>query len=104
LAVAVGIQHGTGGNLGRILSTLAKVIRGRSTMRRRIGAISSEGRMSAIILSCLPIFIAAFTTISAPSYYGDVADDPMFLPIAIIVVALVVFNAIIMRKLVTFRF
>ena len=104
LAVAVGIQHGTGGNLGRILSTLAKVIRGRSTMRRRIRAISSEGRMSAIILSCLPIFIAAFTTISAPSYYGDVADDPMFLPIAIIVVALVVFNAIIMRKLVTFRF
>ena len=104
LAVAVGIQHGTGGNLGRILSTLAKVIRGRSTMRRRIRAISSEGRLSAIFLSCLPVFLGVFTMITAPSYYGDVADDPMFLPIAITVLALVVFNAIVMRKLVTFRF
>lgn len=104
LAVAVGIQHGTGGDLGRILSTLARVIRGRMTMRRRIRAISSEGRLSAIFLSALPVFIAAFTSITAPSYYGDVADDPMFLPIAGIIVVLVALNAIVLRKLVNFRF
>ena len=104
LAVAVGIQHGTGGDLGRILSTLARVIRGRITMRKKIRAISSEGRLSAIFLSCLPLFIGVFTSITAPSYYGDVADAPMFLPIAIAVVVLVVANALAMRKLVNFRF
>ena len=104
LAVAVGIQHGTGGDLGRILSTLARVIRGRITMRKKIRAISSEGRLSAIFLSCLPLFIGVFTSITAPSYYGDVADAPMFLPIAIAVVVLVVSNALAMRKLVNFRF
>ena len=104
LAVAVGIQHGTGGDLGRILGTLAKVIRGRMTMRRKIRAISSEGRLSAIFLSCLPIFIGVFTSITAPSYYGDVSDDPMFLPIALAIFVLVVLNAVVLRKLVSFRF
>jgi tight adherence protein B len=104
LAVAIGIQHGTGGDLGRILSTLARVIRGRMTMRRRIRAISSEGRLSAIFLSMLPVFIGVFTSVTAPSYYGDVADSPLFIPIAIVVVVLVVLNAVILRKLVTFRF
>lgn len=104
LAVAVGIQHGTGGDLGRILSTLARVIRGRMTMRRRIKAISSEGRLSAIFLSMLPIFIGTFTSITAPSYYGDVADHAMFLPVAGLVVFFVVLNALVLRKLVNFRF
>ncbi len=104
LAVAVGIQHGTGGDLGRILSTLSRVIRGRMTMRRKIRAISSEGRLSAIFLSMLPVFIGVFTSITAPSYYGDVMDDPMFVPIALIIVTLVVLNAIVLRKLVNFRF
>ncbi|MGA9252388.1 MAG: type II secretion system F family protein [Roseobacter sp.] len=104
LAVAVGIQHGTGGDLGRILSTLASVIRGRMTMRRKIRAISSEGRLSAIFLSSLPFFIGIFTSITAPSYYGDVLDKPLFIPIAIAVTFLVVANALAMRKLVNFRF
>ncbi len=104
LAVAIGIQHGTGGDLGRILSTLARVIRGRMTMRRKIRAISSEGRLSAIFLSVLPIFIGVFTSITAPSYYGDVSDDPLFMPIAVAVVVLIVVNAIALKKLVSFRF
>jgi tight adherence protein B len=104
LAVAVGIQHGTGGDLGRILSTLASVIRGRMTMRRRIRAISSEGRLSAIFLSCLPVFIGVFTSFTSPTYYGDVLDSPLFMPIAIAVVVLVIANALALRKLVNFRF
>ena len=104
LAVAVAIQHGTGGDLGRILSTLASVIRGRMTMRRRIRAISSEGRLSAIFLSCLPIFIGVFTSFTSPTYYGEVLDSPLFMPIAIAVVVLVVLNAVVLRKIVNFRF
>lgn len=104
LAVAVGIQHGTGGDLARILGTLASVIRGRMTMRRRVRAISSEGRLSAVFLSALPIFIGVFTAFTSPTYYGDVADDPMFIPLAVAVLVLIVLNALVLRKLVSFRF
>ena len=52
---AVAIQGSTGGNLGEILENLSGVIRQRFKMRRKIRALASEGRASALILSSLPI-------------------------------------------------
>ena len=104
LATAIGIQHGTGGDLAGILSTLSKVIRDRMTMRRKIKAVSAEGRLSAAILSVVPVIIFLGLNIMSPAYYGDIADEPAAKPLVFIVVTLVVLNAVILRKLVTFRF
>lgn len=103
LATGVAIQNGTGGDLARILGTLAKVIRGRITMRRRILAISAEGRLTAVFMSLLPVFIFGMTSVTSPTYYMGVSDDPMFRPIAIAVIVLVVSNYLAMRRLVAFR-
>lgn len=103
LAVSVAIQHGTGGNLAQVLTTLAKVIRDRLAMRRKIKAISAEGRTTALFLSCLPLIIVGVTSFTAPGYYRDVATDPLFRPFAIIVIGLVVANFFAMRKLVNFH-
>ncbi|MGL4321332.1 MAG: type II secretion system F family protein [Paracoccaceae bacterium] len=103
LAASVGIQHGTGGNLATMLSTLSRVIRNRAMMRRRIKAISSEGRISAVILSGLPLLIFGFTSFSAPGYYTGVQDDPMFMPMAIAIVFFLVTNFLVLRKLSSFR-
>ncbi|SFE11246.1 tight adherence protein B [Sulfitobacter brevis] len=104
LAVSINIQHGTGGNLAEMLSTLSTVVRDRILMRRRVRAISSEGRISAYLLSSLPVVIYLATTITAPSYYADVSDDPLFKPIAFAIVALVVGNFLALRKLVSFQY
>jgi tight adherence protein B len=104
LAVSVAIQNGTGGDLAQVLSTLALVIRDRMSMRRKIKAISAEGRLTSTFLSGLPVFIFVSTSISAPGYYADVMDDPLFRPFAIVVVTLIVVNYLIMRRLVNFRF
>jgi tight adherence protein B len=103
LAASVGIQHGTGGNLASMLGTLSRVIRNRAMMRRRIKAISSEGRISAMILSGLPLLIFGFTSYSAPGYYTGVQSDPMFMPMAIAIVVLLVANFLVLRKLSSFR-
>lgn len=103
LSVSIAIQHGTGGNLAEMLGTLSKVVRDRIIMRRRIRAISSEGRISAYLLSALPVVIYLATSLTAPDYYADVSDDPMFKPIAILIVALVVGNFLALRKLVSFK-
>ena len=104
LAVAVGIQHGTGGNLARVLGVLSKVIRDRAVMRRRIVAISSEGRLSAFILTLVPFIIFGSIMTTSPNYYTDVQNDPIFLPVAIAIVSLVVAQALILRHLVSFKF
>lgn len=104
LTVAVSIQHGTGGDLAQVLTTLAQVIRDRMSMRRKIRAISAEGRLTSIFLSLLPAFILVSTSISAPGYYTGVMDDPLFRPMAAVVAVLIVANFLAMRRLVNFRF
>ncbi|MDT8327878.1 MAG: type II secretion system F family protein [Roseovarius sp.] len=103
LAVSISIQHGTGGNLAAMLGTLARVIRGRFAMRRRITAISSEGRITAWMLSALPFMMYGATKITAPDYYSSVSGDPLFMPIAIAIVVLATANLVILRNLVNFR-
>lgn len=103
LATSVAIQNGTGGDLARVLLTLSRVIRGRIAMRRRIKAISAEGRATAAFMSFLPVFIFGSTSFLSPDYYAGVADDPYFRPVAITVVVLIVANALAMRRLVNFK-
>ncbi|PZX36211.1 tight adherence protein B [Roseinatronobacter thiooxidans] len=103
LAASISIQHGTGGNLGQVLNVLAQVIRGRVMMRRKIKAMSAEGRISAMILSGLPFVIFGLNSIITPEYYGGVMDYPLFIPLAVAAVGLVILNALILFKLVNFR-
>lgn len=78
--VCLSVQTETGGNLAEILDNLASVIRERANLFLKVRALSSEGRMTAVILTILPV--AAFTILFliSPGFYLDVSDDPMFLP------------------------
>lgn len=103
LAVSIAIQHGTGGDLARVVDLLAKTIRGRISMRRRIKAVSAEGRLSATILTAMPFLLFLSVSTGSPDYYRGVADDPLFMPLAAITVVLIVANGLILRKLSNFR-
>ncbi|HET6467960.1 MAG TPA: type II secretion system F family protein [Geminicoccaceae bacterium] len=104
VAVAIKIQHGTGGNLADILSSLSRVIRARFAMRRRIQAISAEGRISASILSCCPPALAGVILLVSPSYFLDVAGDPLFTRMIYFVTGLIGLNWFVMRRMVNFHF
>ena len=74
---AVAIQSSTGGNLGEILANLSAVIRERFKMRRKIRALASEARASAIILSSLPILMFLVINGIAPNFYAAIWDEPL---------------------------
>lgn len=69
---AVAIQGSTGGNLSEILENLSNVIRLRFKMRRKIRALASEGKFSALFLSGLPVAIFLLLRLIAPDFYGSV--------------------------------
>ena len=74
---AVAIQSSTGGNLGEILENLSAVIRQRFKMRRKIRALASEGRASAMILSSLPILMFLVIQIITPEFYASVWNEDL---------------------------
>ncbi|MGL6211753.1 MAG: type II secretion system F family protein [Paracoccaceae bacterium] len=103
LAVAVTIQQQSGGNLAEILDGLAKVIRARFKLFRRVKAITAEAKWSGMFLSAFPIGALVMINIIQPNYYDKVYDTPEFIPAALIVAALLVVNVIFMKIMVNIK-
>jgi len=78
--VSLSVQNETGGNLAEILANLSAVIRERASMYMKVRALSSEGRMTALVLTALPLLTISGLFLLNPSFYLDVAQDPMFVP------------------------
>lgn len=101
---AVSIQTASGGNLREILDGLSQVIRERGKLRRKVRSISTEGRMSAYILTAVPILLACAMQVMMPEMYGSVIHEPMtWYMLAGTVVWLLLGNAI-MFKMSNFKF
>ncbi|MCB1341883.1 MAG: type II secretion system F family protein [Pseudooceanicola sp.] len=99
LSVAVTIQQQSGGNLAEILSGLAKVIRARFRLFRRVKAITAEAQWSGKFLSGFPLFCLGAIMVNDPGYYDEVLDHPYFIPACFVVGILLGANLIVMRVL-----
>jgi tight adherence protein B len=104
LIIAVSIQSVTGGNLAEVLSNLSHVIRERFRMRRKVSAITAEGRMSAIGLSALPFVLFGVIQLLSPGYYGEIWSNPLTQPTLTVAVAMTIVGNLIMLKMVNFKF
>src|SRR3546814_4402412 len=71
------VQRETGGNLAEILANLSTVIRERASLFMKVRALSSEGRMTAVMLTALPILAFVGLFLVNPAFYLDVAQDSM---------------------------
>lgn len=76
--VSLSVQSETGGNLAEILENLSQVIRERASMLMKVRALSSEGRMTAVILTALPVLAFVGLFLINPGFYLDLANDPAF--------------------------
>ena len=103
LAVAVSIQQQSGGNLAEILEGLARVIRARFKLFRRVKAITAEAKWSGMFLSMFPVAALIFINLTKPDYYDGVKDAPEFIPACIAVGAFLLTNMFVMRALVNIK-
>jgi tight adherence protein B len=101
--VSLSIQNETGGNLAEILENLSRVIRERHAMMMKVRALSSEGRMTAIMLTVLPIFTFAMLFLFNPHFFLDVANDPWFVPGFTALIVLYTIGFVTIRKMVDLK-
>lgn len=103
LAVAVTIQQTSGGNLAEILDGLAKVVRSRFRLFRRVKAITAEAKWSGMFLSLFPILALVMINVIQPNYYDDVRETAAFIPACLVVAGFLVVNIFVMRMLVNIK-
>jgi tight adherence protein B len=73
---SVMLQKQTGGNLSEILQRLAYVIRERFKLKGQVKAASAHGRLTAGILTVLPVVTMLGLLFVAPGYLQGMAEDP----------------------------
>jgi tight adherence protein B len=100
---AVTVQNQTGGSLAEILSRLSKLIRDRFKMRRRVRALTAEGRFSAIALTLLPIFVLGLMNLVAPGLYSTIWGNPTWTYMLLVAAGLTVLGNVVMWKMVNFK-
>lgn len=72
---AVLLQRQTGGNLAEILRNLARVIRERFQLKGHVRAMSAHGRITAAILTVLPVVTMLGLMLLAPDYLRGMLRD-----------------------------
>ena len=76
-SIAVLVQKETGGNIGEILDNISRLIRERIQFKRHVSALTAEGRLSAIVLIGLPIFMFIYMYLTNYEYISLLWTEKM---------------------------
>jgi tight adherence protein B len=68
VATAVDVQSQVGGSLAGVFNTVAETVRERQQHRRRVRAVTSTGRATAVVLSLMPLAFLGILLLLSPSY------------------------------------
>ncbi len=77
VVMAIRIQRQVGGNLAELLTTVAATMREREYLRRQVAALAAEGKLSAIILACLPPGFLIILSFTNRSYIEPLFNNPL---------------------------
>ncbi|ADU63903.1 MAG: type II secretion system F family protein [Pseudodesulfovibrio sp.] len=98
--VSVNIQRETGGNLAEIIANIARLVRERFALFGKVRVLSAEGRISALLLSALPFFIAGVLYFINPDYISLLWTNELGRSMAWGAVASMIVGIVVMRRMV----
>ncbi len=101
--VAVLIQRDSGGNLTEVLTQLSRLMRERRALAGKIRVLSSEGRMSAMVLVAMPFVLGGGMTAANPEFMMPLFTDPVGITIVKYTVGLMFIGVLILRHIVRIR-
>ncbi len=102
-AISIIIQKETGGNLAEILENIGYLIRERFKLHGRVRALSSEGRLSAVILTGLPFVFGAVLSVTNPEFLKVLSTDPIGKALVGMSLFLMLMGIIMMKKMVKIK-
>lgn len=102
-ATAVAIQAQTGSSLSEILENLATVIRARFRLRRKVEALSSEAKASAMIIGALPCVVALGMYFINPEYIRLLFTDPTGKVLLGSALTWMFIGVLVMRQMINFK-
>lgn len=100
VVTAILVQKETGGNLAEIFERISGVIRSRFRLSRKIRTLSAEGRLSAWILTLVPMVLFGVIWVTSPSYLPVLLEHETGQKMLIFGAVMMVLGILWMRKII----
>jgi tight adherence protein B len=101
-ARAIRIQSKTGGDLGKVLESVAQTIRARRHLVAKMRSLTAEGRASGLIILALPLVIGCFIMLTQPAMAHSLFTTKIGMSALGLVVALEAAAAVSLNKIMAF--
>jgi tight adherence protein B len=104
LSASISVARVTGGDLPRLLNSMAAVARSRRALAGQMRAMTAQAQTTSWVLSALPLIVGLVAYFAAPAYFRPMLTQPAgwaFLTIAGVLVAsgLLIMRGIIARQM-----
>ena len=100
IALALELQHRTGGNIAELLERSAGLQRQSLQMMRSLRAQTAQGRMSVRLVVCIPLGLVAVMALVMPDYMGTFLSSGLGLGLAVLAIVLLCAGFIGVRRVV----
>jgi tight adherence protein B len=99
LVCAVSITAQVGGNLSDILDIIATTIKDRIRIKQEVKVLTASGRMSALIIGLLPVFLVVALMILNPRYFAGFFQSTLGIVLLVVSVVMEMIGFFIIRKI-----
>ncbi len=104
VVTAVLIQRQVGGNLAEVLDNISNTIRERIRIKGEIKTVTAQGRISGLVIGLLPLAVAAFLSITNPSYLATLFTHPLGWSMLAAAAVMEIIGIILIRKIINIQF
>ena len=100
---AVTIQRQIGGALAGLFDMVADTVRQRQQFARKVKGLTAMGRMSAYVLTGLPLFVGVMISILNPSYMAPLVHTATGQKLVLSGVVMIAIGSLMLKKIVSFK-
>lgn len=102
-AASMEVTRETGGDLSEVFLKLGETLRAKAQLRKKVAALSAEGRLTFWVVSVLPLAVVAGLLVLQPDYYRSAVHAPHFLPMIAMAPILWALGAVTIWRMINFR-
>jgi tight adherence protein B len=103
VVTAIAIQRSVGGNLAQTLDNVAYTMRERDRIRGEIRTLTSQQRMTGVIIGGLPIFVGGIMFAINPDYMLPLFTDTVGKVLLLMAVGMEALGIVLIRSLLSFE-
>lgn len=100
---SINILKETGGNLAETFQTIVLTVRERQKIEKKIEAMTAQGVMQGIIITCIPFILGIVFYIVDPNFIKPMFTTTLGLVLVMFMLAMILIGGILIKKVVTIK-